>query len=65
MMIDPGIVQPPDHAATDDRAFDTVQDPGATPPSHHSQKYGRPPIIEGASGRRARLRHPVRGAPRR
>jgi hypothetical protein len=37
--------------------------PAAAPPvSRQSIKYGKPPIDENASGRRARLRHPRRGA---
>ncbi len=34
----------------------------AMPISRQSIKYGKPPIDEKASGRRARLRHPRKGA---
>jgi hypothetical protein len=34
------------------------------PLSRQSIKYGKPPIDENASGRRARLRHPARGGAR-
>ena len=41
-----------------------VREPPKMPVSRQSIKYGKPPIVENASGRRARLRHPARGAPR-
>jgi hypothetical protein len=34
------------------------------PPTRHSRTYGRVPVDEAASGRRARLRHPARGGVR-
>ena len=37
-------------------------EPPKQPVSRQSITYGKPPIDENASGRRARLRHPRRGA---
>lgn len=40
-------------------------EPAKQPVARQSISYGKPPLDEKASGRRARLRHPSRGATRR
>jgi hypothetical protein len=46
-------------------ASDEASATGPKPPPRHSRSYGVQPPAEGSSGRRARLRHPARGAPRK
>ena len=56
-MIDPpGDTRPP--------TPEPVREASKMPASRQSIKYGKPPVDEKASGRRARLRHPARGTPR-
>ena len=52
---------PADSAAP---APEPVREPPKMPASRQSIKYGKPPIDENSSGRRARLRHPARGGAR-
>jgi hypothetical protein len=66
-MIDPGdsaakrtATAPPQDGTTDD-----VPAVPEMPASKQSIACGKPSAIDGASGRRARLRHPARGAVRR
>jgi hypothetical protein len=53
-----------DSGDTSPRAAEPTPEPPRMPASRQSIKYGKPPIDENASGRRARLRHPARGAAR-
>ena len=55
-MNDPGDTRPP--------TPEPVREPPEMPVSRQSIKYGKAPIDENASGRRARLRHPGRAAAR-
>ncbi len=53
-MNEPGDIAP--------RSSEEAPEPPKERVSRQSIKYGKPPIDENASGRRARLRHPRRGA---
>ena len=53
-----------DPAESAPRAPEPVIEPPKMPASRQSIKYGKAPIDENASGRRARLRHPARGTAR-
>ncbi len=52
-------------AANRPRPQQDAPEPPKMPVSRQSITYGRPPIDENASGRRARLRRPPRGGARR
>jgi hypothetical protein len=65
-MIDPAdaaLPRPPSPQPAPTADLDGAPEP-QLPISRHSRLYGRQPIDENASGRRARLRHPARGAAR-
>ena len=54
-----------DSGDTTPRAPEPTSESAKQPVSRQSIKYGKPPIVENSSGRRARLRHPARGSVRR
>jgi hypothetical protein len=68
-MTDRGESTPPEaeHAqpAAPSTNGDKSPEPTEPPNRGRSRKYGQVPVPDGASGRRARLRHPSRGAVRR
>jgi hypothetical protein len=64
-MVDPGKQDLPAQPATPSTDGSESTETGAPMVRRQSSKYGQQPVAEGDSGRRARLRHPGRGAVRR